>query len=208
MPLAQAGFNGDNRTLQTELKGLKNAVRHYYDGVPVNELWRNVLRYRRHEFPNLCQLADVVLSVAVSNDFVESAHGFLTTALLQFDRKLTTKRDVTNDLLVIRANHVNWSDAERQDLIEQALMAVECDKHSTLRPDIDGTGEPPAKLSALAEGHSTMVEEAGNASCDSEDGDSDERSSCCSEDDDAYEFMLAESNLMSLLDAESDCVTN
>jgi hypothetical protein len=209
VPLEQSGFNADSRTLLKELQALKNTVRHYYDGVPVNELWKNVLRYRRHEFPNLSLLADVVLSIAVSNDFVESAHGFLTTALLQRDRKLTKKRDVTNDLFVIRANHVNWSDTEREDIIEQALNAVECDVHRAQWPDVDGTGdgEPPAKRAVLIDGRSNRDAEADNGRCDIEDGDSDDRSSCCSEDDDAYEFMLAESNLMSLLDAELDCET-
>ena len=168
------GFNADSKKLLTELKAVKRVVRHYYDNVPVHDLWTNILRHRRQEFPNLCLLLDVLLSIAVSNSFVESTFSFLTAMLS--DRRLSLNHDTMANLLILRAKHLVWTDVERENLIDSALHSFMQTRRklklaSSDKTPLDVSAEPPAKFIGLA---ATVVadEEESSTSVDTSDSDS------------------------------------
>ena len=68
---------------------LRTVVRHYYENVPVYDLWNNIMRCQRRTFPSQCLLIDVLPSIAVSNGFVEPTSSFLTAVLS--DRRLVNE---------------------------------------------------------------------------------------------------------------------
>ena len=96
------------------------------------------------ELPNIAVLVEAVMSIGVSNGFVESCFSFLT-ALLS-DRRLSMTHDTMADLLLIRVNHQAWSENERDEIINDALKQY-MQTRRKLKID-SGCSEPPKKLSA------------------------------------------------------------
>ncbi|XP_077989284.1 zinc finger protein 862-like [Glandiceps talaboti] len=115
--LALSGF--DNTKLKHEWRNLKLTVKHYYQEVKAGNLWQNIFLYRRSEFKNVCLLAEIVLSIGVSNSTVEAGFSFLTAMLT--DRRLSMNHETMEDLLVIKANHLVFTEMERSEIIESAL---------------------------------------------------------------------------------------
>ena len=76
---------------------------------------------RRTEFPNLCLIASIVLSISGSNSAVERSFSILT--LMLSDRRLSTSNKVLDDLMIIKGNAHNWSSSEYTEIIENALKA-------------------------------------------------------------------------------------
>jgi len=146
VPLSLGGFDEDVGKLQSELKSLKRVVRHHYEGTPVIRLWKTILRFRRREFPNLCLLAEIILAIAVSSGYVESTFGFLAAMLS--DRRLARSHGVMADLLTVRANHLTWSEAEREQLVEFALTEFMSTRRMKIKHD-GGSQEPPEKLRVM-----------------------------------------------------------
>ena len=105
--------------LVPEWKNFKHMVKHFYPGIKASVLWERVLQYRRKQFPNLCQLAEIVLAVGVSNSVVESGFSFLTCMLT--DRRLSMCHETMENLLVIKLNNLVWKDADRDSIIQMAL---------------------------------------------------------------------------------------
>lgn len=143
------------------------------------DTWHCVLRSRRFELPNISMLVETVLSVGVSNGFVESCFSFLT-ALLS-DRRLCMTHDTMADLLLLRANHLSWSETERTDLIAEALNQFMSTRRK-LKLDDDGcksrgtrTAEPPAKVAAYddnaASSFFTSQDESSSGSTDASDSE-------------------------------------
>ena len=50
-------------------------------GTTVRALWKSVLLYRRNEFPNLCLLASLIVTISGSNSSVERMFSFVTNIL-------------------------------------------------------------------------------------------------------------------------------
>lgn len=82
-------------------------------------IWQNILRYRRNEYPNICKLVSLVVSMSGSNSTVERAFSVLSSILS--DRRLSLAHKVINNIMMIKANDKNWSQDERADVIERAL---------------------------------------------------------------------------------------
>jgi len=108
----------DRKQLAREWKQIKLLVKHYYADVDVRTVWKKLLNHRRQQFSNIALLVEVVLSIAVSNAYVESCFSFLT--LMMSDRRLSMRHDTIANLLLIRANHMTWSLKQRAGIIDDA----------------------------------------------------------------------------------------
>ena len=133
--LAANKFSSDERTLVTELKSLKRIVRHYYENKPVSDVWQCILRCRRSELPNLCMLVEIVMAMGVGNGFVKSCFDILTSMLS--DRRLSMSHSTMADLLLIRANHLAWSEKEHEDLISDTVRTYMLSRRNCSQPPVD-----------------------------------------------------------------------
>ena len=75
--------------------------------------------YRKQEFPELCRLASLMMAISGSNSSVERS--FSVLSLILSDRRLRSSHDVIDDIMVIKGNDKNWSENEREEIIERAL---------------------------------------------------------------------------------------
>ena len=89
------------------------------DEVNARTIWKQVLQYRSKEFPNLCLLAQIVLSITSSNAATERAFNILT--LLLTDRRTSLKHDITAKLMFICTNDHLWDEEERSSILENAV---------------------------------------------------------------------------------------
>ena len=87
-------------------------------GLEANTLWGKVFVYKRKEFPNLCNLAEIVLCLSGSNSTVERAFSLLT--LLLSDKRLSMSHKTMKDVILININDKLRSDVERNDIIKMA----------------------------------------------------------------------------------------
>jgi hypothetical protein len=101
--LEASGFKLDD--LKREWVGIKRLVAHKYQRQLKDplKLWKTLLNFHKIQFTNCCLLAEVVLSVGVSNSMVES--GFSRLTHLLSDRRLSMSHDTMEDMLLIQTNN-------------------------------------------------------------------------------------------------------
>ena len=110
-PLVFAAY--DQGMVLREWKSFKNFVRSYFSKSPsAKQLWKSVLTYRRDEFPNLCKMASLVLSISGSNSKVERT--FSTVSNILSDKRLSMSHSTLNDNLIVYGNHSLWNKDERK----------------------------------------------------------------------------------------------
>ena len=88
-------------------------------GKEVRVLWKNIMCYKRKEFPNICLLAEIMLCLSGSNSAVE--RGFSILTMMLSDRRLKTSHELMNYRIIIKINNKNWSDKERSEILLRAL---------------------------------------------------------------------------------------
>ena len=70
-----------------EWKSFKHCVQKWYEKVKVESLWPIIFQYRAAEYPNVCKLATLVITMSCSNATVERSFSDLTNMLT--DRRLS-----------------------------------------------------------------------------------------------------------------------
>ena len=117
-PLSLASFD-ISRALK-EWKSFKNYVRSYYAKLPeAKPLWQSILCNRRQEFPNLCKLASLIISISGSNSAVERTFSVVTNILS--DKRLSMRHNTINEALIVYGNDSLWSTEERESIIDRAV---------------------------------------------------------------------------------------
>ena len=116
--LEHHGFDITN--IKSEWKRFKILVNHNYAGMAARELWVKIVQYRKKEYPNVCMMAELVMAIGVSNCTVESCFSYLTAMLS--DRRLSMVHETMSNLLLIRANHLVWSESEVEEILDAALV--------------------------------------------------------------------------------------
>ena len=83
--LAITSFNEDK--LIHVCQSLRNYVKIWMKNVDSEELWKKILGFKRSEFPNVCALVEILISISGSNSTVERAFSTLTNILT--DKRLS-----------------------------------------------------------------------------------------------------------------------
>ena len=109
----------DSKKLKQEFRNLKIKHQNCYPNARAKTFWPKVLKFRRDEFPNMCLLAEVVLTLGVSNSIVEGGFSILTAMLS--DRRLSLRHDTMENMLMIKGNHRAWSPNDLEQIIDSAL---------------------------------------------------------------------------------------
>jgi hypothetical protein len=116
-PLHEAGY--DETKIRQEWRNFRRYVNQNLSGKEPRVLWKNVLLYKRKEFPNICLLAELMYALSGSNSAVERAFSILTMMLS--DRRLLTSHDLMNFRIIIKGNDKYWSEKERSEILQRAL---------------------------------------------------------------------------------------
>ena len=163
VPLDKSGF--DVNAAKREWKSFKKVVADLYPGRGSKDLWKQVFMYRKPEFPQLCLLASLIMAISGSNSSVERSFSVLT--LILSDRRLKSSHDMIDDLMVIKGNNKNWSEKERQEIIDKAL-AIYLSK--SRKRKIDEVSKSIVELSSSSsEEEETESESDGEMGCSDED---------------------------------------
>jgi hypothetical protein len=121
-PLSLTKF--DQVLVPREWRRLRNHVKAHFardlmaDQISTLRIWEMILKFKKLEFPNICILAELVLSLAGSNSAVERSFSMLTTILT--NRRLKMSHETLELLILIRCNDKVWSEEERKEIIERA----------------------------------------------------------------------------------------
>lgn len=185
--LSRKGF--DLKKALAEWKSFKIFVPEMFPtDINAFSLWKSILSSRRAEYPNLCLLTSISLSISGSNSTVERAFSVLTT--MMSDRRLRSSHKLIEDRLIIEVNDKNWSKEERSEIIETALGKYLDKRRVYVRKD-KRSDEPPLKKQAM----SANDTEADSGTTDTESGsdaDEFESSQSISSGDEAHLFEVSE----------------
>ena len=103
-----------------EWKSFKVFVKSHYSKLPdVQSLWRSIMSHRREEFPNLCKLASLIMSISGSNSSVERTFSVVTNILS--DKRLSMRHETINESLIVYGNDDLWTTEERTEIINRAV---------------------------------------------------------------------------------------
>ena len=123
IPLSLTNF--DKESAVKEWKKLKNHLKVNHkkqlimNEVTYVEIWKKLLKYQKQTFPNICILAEVILSLAGSNSAAERGFSMLTNILT--NRHLKMSLSTVENLILIRCNDSICLDYERNKIIHVHL---------------------------------------------------------------------------------------
>ena len=81
--------------------------------------WKTICTYQRKKFPNMCLMAEIVMSVASSNCTVERGFSNLTHALS--DRRLSLQHAHTVACIIVRNNQNVWTKTNKDRILEKSV---------------------------------------------------------------------------------------
>ena len=102
-----------------EWRMLRNYARVWLPNVEAGDLWKKILAFKRQELPNIYALTEILISLSRSNSTVERGFSVLTNVIS--DRWLSMKHRRMESVLMISVNDKNWSQRERDDILERAV---------------------------------------------------------------------------------------
>ena len=137
--------------------------------VDSEELWKKILGFKRSEFPNVCALVEILISVSGSNSTVERAFSTLTNILT--DKRLSMKHKRMEQILIISSTDKNWTIQERNEIIERAVDIYLQKRRKAI------VAEPPSKKSCLEVTKSSENNDEDDFETDSESETENESSS-------------------------------
>ena len=108
--LGASGF--DKAKVPAEWRMLRNYARVWLRNKDTKYLWNNILKTKRTEFPNMCALAEIFITISGSNSTVERA--FRTLMSILSNRRLAMKHRRMESIMIISGNDKNWSAVERR----------------------------------------------------------------------------------------------
>ena len=89
------------------------------------EIMTKILTLHKHEFPNVCMLGEIMLSISGFNWSVKWAFSILN--LIINDCRMKQKHSVIQMLIWIKGNDFTWSDAEHDDTINNTVdIYIKC----------------------------------------------------------------------------------
>ena len=115
--LGAGGF--DKAKVLAEWRMLRSYARVWLRNKGTKYPWNNILKTKRTEFPNMCALAEIFITISGSNSTVERAFSTLTSIFS--NRRLAMKHRRMESVMIISGNDENWSAVEREDIIKRAV---------------------------------------------------------------------------------------
>ena len=166
VPLESKGFL--LKYALAEWKNIMKIVPKYFSPeTSAFSVWRSMLRKRKDEFPNISLMVELLLSISGSNSFVE--RGFSILTLMLTDQRLSTSKEVLEERMIVSANDKNWSDTERQGIIEVAVGAYMKKRH-VKQTEVSQPSEKIQKVTCDSRGDTDSDHSCGSDGEDESDG--------------------------------------
>ena len=108
----------EKSSIVNEWKLFRSLVKNWYSKFEVHSLWAAMFKHRENEFPNLCKLVSVIMSISSSNATVERGFSDLTNILT--DRRLCLNHKSMRMMLLIKINNYSWNEIEKEEIIKKA----------------------------------------------------------------------------------------
>ena len=112
IPLSSTAY--DETKVRLEWRNFHHYVSLNLPGNEAHVLWKNILSYKRKEFPNNCLLAELMYCLSGSNSAVK--RGFSILTMMSSDRRLETSHELMNFHIALKINDKNWSKKERSEI--------------------------------------------------------------------------------------------
>ena len=117
VPLSSTAY--DERKIRIEWRNFRRPVSLNLPGKEARALWKNILSYKRKEFPNICLLAELLYCPSGSNSAVE--RGFSILTMMLSDIRFKTSYDLMNFRIALKINDRNWTEKEGSEILRRAL---------------------------------------------------------------------------------------
>ena len=174
VPLLEAGISTEH--VFSEWKRFKLLARRQLMGLFAEPkvLWRQVLSFKRLQFPNLCLVIELLITIAGSNSAVERAFSVLT--LLLNDRRLCMTHETMENLMIVKGNDKVWTEKEKKDILARSVDIYLEKRRKTKLSSAGIEGEPSSKKICLDKGRQfedKNFEDSDQSETDRESNDSD-----------------------------------
>ena len=126
---------------------------------------KQVLSFRRNEYPNLWLIVELVTCISGSNSAVERCFNILTQVLTDF--RLKSNHNTLQNHMIIKCNDKNWFETEREQLLARATEIY----MSKRRKRLTSSNAPAAKKIADENLQETQEIIKSSSSSSSEDSD-------------------------------------
>lgn len=181
--------------VRKEWRDLKQTVNFYYKSFSADKMWKQMLTYRKKDFPTVVMIVETVLCIGVSNAVVESGFSHLTAMLS--DRRLRLNHSTMEDLLLLKVN--KFHSDELEGILAKSVDFFMTEKRRKLQMDKTGLSllEHVAAKRKLARDDDVQDE----VTCIS-----DEDVSCISDEDDDEEISESDASDDSDSDLDEDAL--
>jgi len=116
-PLEKAGYDEEN-VIKEWNKIRRHILAHFTKKNSARQIWEKILLTMRDEFPNICLLAELIITFSGSNSTVERAFSLLSNMLS--NRRLSTSHKTMNMLKLKICDNL-WNNNERELIMDRAL---------------------------------------------------------------------------------------
>ena len=113
VPLSSTAY--DERKIRIEWRNFRRPVSLNLPGKEAHALWKNILSYKRKEFPNICLLAELLYCPTGSNSAVE--RGFSILTMMLSDIRFKKSYDLMNFRIALKINDRNWTEKEGSEIL-------------------------------------------------------------------------------------------
>ena len=113
VPLSSTAY--DERKIRIEWRNFRRPVSLNLPGKEAHARWKNILSYKRKEFPNICVLAELLYCPTGSNSAVE--RGFSILTMMLSDIRFKKSYDLMNFRIALKVNDRNWTEKEGSEIL-------------------------------------------------------------------------------------------
>ena len=113
VPLSSTAY--DERKIRIEWRNFRRPVSLNLPGKEAHARWKNILSYKRKEFPNICLLAELLYCPTGSNSAVE--RGFSILTMMLSDIRFKKSYDLMNFRIALKINDRNWTEKEGSEIL-------------------------------------------------------------------------------------------
>ena len=113
VPLSSTAY--DERKIRIEWRNFRRPVSLNLPGKEAHARWKNILSYKRKEFPNICVLAELLYCPTGSNSAVE--RGFSILTMMLSDIKFKKSYDLMNFRIALKINDRNRTEKEGSEIL-------------------------------------------------------------------------------------------
>ena len=116
----EMGISIEKCRLKREWKELRALYDRFYATCNVLAFWKKIFAFKKQQFPNICKLVEMVLSIGPSNAVVECGFSQLTATLS--DRRISLNHSTMENLLLLKVNSHVLNEEEVDKIMQLSVQ--------------------------------------------------------------------------------------